>query len=82
MKSQRNIFVAFLLNFAFSVFEMIGGAITGSVAIVSDAVHDLADAASIGLSWYLERKSKRQEAQARAPPLRPALVLPEPFASI
>lgn len=58
MKSQRNIFFAFLLNFAFSIFEMVGGAITGSVAIVSDAVHDMGDAASIGLAWYLEKKSK------------------------
>ena len=59
MKTERNILIAFLLNLSFSVFEFIGGFFTGSVAIVSDALHDLGDALSIGLSLFLERKSKR-----------------------
>ncbi len=60
MKTQRNILIAFILNSAFSVFEFVGGVITGSVAILSDAVHDVGDAASIGLSYFLERKSKKR----------------------
>lgn len=60
MKTEKNILVAFLLNLIFSIFEFAGGALTGSVAIVSDAVHDIGDAASIGLSYFLERKSKKQ----------------------
>ena len=60
MKTEKNILVAFILNLAFSIFELVGGAITGSVAIVSDAVHDIGDAASIGISYFLERKSKKQ----------------------
>lgn len=60
MKTQRNILIAFILNLSFSIFEFIGGAITGSVAIVSDAVHDMGDAASIGLSYFLEKKSKKE----------------------
>lgn len=59
MKTERNILIAFLLNLSFSVFEFLGGIFTGSVAIVSDALHDLGDALSIGLSLFLERKSKR-----------------------
>ena len=58
MKTERNILIAFLLNLVFSVFEFAGGLITGSVAIVSDAVHDMGDAASIGISYFLEKKSK------------------------
>ena len=60
MKTERNILIAFILNLAFSLFEFVGGMLTGSVAIVSDAVHDLGDAASIGISYVLEQKSKRQ----------------------
>ena len=59
MNTQRNILIAFLLNLGFSVFEFFGGIFTGSVAILSDAVHDLGDALGIGVSWFLERKSKR-----------------------
>lgn len=59
MKSDRKILIAFLLNLSFSVIEFIGGAFTGSVAIVSDAVHDLGDSISIGLSYILEKISKK-----------------------
>ena len=60
MKTEKNILIAFILNLAFSVFEFVGGIITGSVAIMSDAVHDVGDAASIGISYFLEKKSKKQ----------------------
>ena len=60
MKTERNILIAFILNLAFSIFEFIGGAITGSVAIISDAIHDIGDAMSIGASYFLEKKSKKQ----------------------
>ncbi len=60
MKSDRKILFAFLLNLFFSVFELIGGTVTGSVAIISDSLHDLGDAAGISVSWYLEKKSKKR----------------------
>ena len=59
MKTEKNILIAFTLNLLFSVFELIGGIFTGSVAILSDALHDLGDASSIGISFFLERKSKK-----------------------
>ena len=59
-KSERNILIAFILNLTFSVFEFIGGFFTGSIAIISDSIHDLGDAASIGISYFLEKKSKKQ----------------------
>ena len=59
MKSEKKILIAFILNLAFSVFEFVGGIITGSVAIASDAVHDIGDAVSIGASYFLEKKSKK-----------------------
>lgn len=60
MKTERNILIAFLLNLSFSIFEFFGGIFTGSVAIVSDAVHDAGDAVSIGISYFLEKNSKKQ----------------------
>ena len=59
MKTERNILIAFILNLAFSIFEFVGGIITGSVAIMSDAVHDIGDAASIGVSYFLEKKGEK-----------------------
>ena len=57
--SAARILVAFLLNLCFSVLELIGGILTGSVAILSDALHDLGDAVGIGCSFFLERKSRK-----------------------
>ncbi len=59
MKTEKNILIAFILNLAFSVFEIVGGVLTGSVAIISDAVHDIGDALSIGIAFFLEKKSKK-----------------------
>ncbi len=58
-ESAQKILIAFLLNLGFSIFEFIGGILTNSVAITSDAVHDLGDAASIGIAYFLERYSKK-----------------------
>ena len=60
MKSEKNILIAFLLNILFSFIELIGGILTNSISIMSDAIHDFGDALSIGLSLILEKKSKRQ----------------------
>lgn len=60
MKMEKNILIAFLLNMSFSIFEFFGGLITNSVSIISDAVHDLGDAISIGVSLLLEKKSKKK----------------------
>ena len=60
MKTEKNILIAFLLNLSFSVFELFGGLFTGSIAILSDSVHDIGDAMSIGLSYVLEKKSKKK----------------------
>ena len=60
MKTEKNILIAFLLNLSFSIFELFGGIITGSIAILSDSVHDIGDAMSIGLSYILEKKSKKK----------------------
>ncbi len=60
MKTEKKILTAFILNLAFSIFEFFGGIFTGSVAIISDALHDLGDAASIGFAYFFERKSAKQ----------------------
>lgn len=58
--STKRILIAFILNLFFSLFEIVGGALTGSTAIISDAIHDLSDAATLGLSWFMERYSHKK----------------------
>ncbi len=59
MKTENTILIAFILNVTFSILEFVGGIFIGSVAILSDAVHDLGDAVSIGISCWLEKISRK-----------------------
>lgn len=56
----RAIAVAFWLNFIFTIIEFVGGLMVNSVAILSDAVHDLGDTLAIGMGWALGKTSQRK----------------------
>jgi cobalt-zinc-cadmium efflux system protein len=58
--SVSNIRLAFFLNLLFTLLEIAGGIWTNSLAILADALHDLGDSFSLGMSWYLERYSQRE----------------------
>ena len=60
MKTEKNILIAFLLNISFSIIELIGGIYTNSISIISDSIHDFGDAISIGISYFLEKISKKK----------------------
>lgn len=57
--STKNIALAFFMNLSFTIIELVGGLMTNSIAILSDALHDLGDSLSLALAWYLERISKQ-----------------------
>ncbi len=57
--SSERIGVAFFLNLGFTLVEFVGGWLTGSVAILADAVHDLGDTLSLGLGWIMDRQGQR-----------------------
>ena len=57
--STRHISLAFFLNLVFTIIEIIGGFLTNSVAIISDALHDFGDTISLAAAWYLQKVSNR-----------------------
>lgn len=48
---RRRIAIAALLTFSFMIAEVIGGVISGSLALLADAAHMLTDAGSLALAW-------------------------------
>lgn len=58
--ASKNISTAFFLNLFFVVVEIIGGLMTNSIAILSDAIHDFGDCLSLGTAWLLQKKSKKE----------------------
>ena len=59
-ESEKNLRLVFFLNLGFTILEVIGGWYVNSIAIISDAIHDLGDSLSLGTAWYLDRKSKKK----------------------
>ena len=56
--SSKNILIAFFLNATFSIIELIGGYLTNSVAIYSDALHDFGDSLALLFSYFAEKLSR------------------------
>lgn len=57
----KAILTAFFLNAGFAVIEFIGGIYTNSVAIKSDAIHDLGDSLTLLFSYFAEKFSHKDE---------------------
>ena len=57
--SAGNLGFAFIINLIFAVIELVGGLYVNSLAILSDALHDLGDSLSLGLAYFLEKKSQK-----------------------
>lgn len=55
--TSGNILFAFVMNLMFALIELIGGILTGSVAILSDSLHDFGDCISLGVAWRLQKIS-------------------------
>ena len=58
-----NLRTAFFINSFFAIIELVGGLLTNSVAILSDALHDFGDSLSLGTAWYLQGKSQKERDQ-------------------
>jgi len=58
-EATKNIQTAFFLNLFFTVVEIVGGFLTNSVAILSNAIHDLGDCLSLGLALYFQKLAKK-----------------------
>lgn len=59
-RPENRMLFAFLLNFLFAVIEVIGGLLTGSVTIMSDAIHDFCDSFALFLAFFCEKISLRK----------------------
>ena len=49
--ARKRVAFAAILTFVFMIAEVVGGVISGSLALLADAAHMLTDAGSLGLAW-------------------------------
>jgi len=55
----KNLGLAILLNTVITLAEAVGGIISGSMALLSDAAHNLSDVLSLIISYFANRLSKK-----------------------
>lgn len=59
-KNERVVLTGFVLTFGFMIAEVIGGVISGSLALIADAGHMFTDAAALALAWAGFRFGRRK----------------------
>ena len=64
--NERRVFWAMLLTGGFMVVEAIGGVMSNSLALISDAGHMLADFAALALAWFAFRLARRKPDLSRS----------------
>tara|TARA_B100000768_G_C11279257_1_gene377609 strand:- start:1993 stop:2880 length:888 start_codon:yes stop_codon:yes gene_type:complete len=57
--SDRSLIVAVSINIVLTVFQIVGGIISGSLALIADALHNLSDAASLGIAIFARKISRK-----------------------
>lgn len=63
--NKKALFLSFLLIASFMIVEVIGGFMTNSLALLSDAGHMLSDAAALGLSLFAMKLGERKATQSK-----------------
>lgn len=57
--SDRQLVFAVVINVLLTLAQIIGGIVSGSLALIADALHNFSDAASLGLAWFARRIGRR-----------------------
>ncbi|WP_111683229.1 cation diffusion facilitator family transporter [Winogradskyella tangerina] len=61
----RNLLISIILNIAITVAQVIGGLISGSLALLSDALHNFSDVISLIISYVANRLVKQKASLKR-----------------
>ena len=60
---DRNLLISILLNSIITIAQIIGGFLSGSLALLSDALHNLTDVFSLIISYIASILSKKKSHQ-------------------
>ena len=56
----KNLFIAIVLNIIITIAQIIGGIISGSLALLSDALHNFSDVLSLVISYSANRMAQKE----------------------
>ncbi len=61
--STSRLFITMMLNFVITIAELIGGIVSGSLSLISDALHNFSDGIAIIISYIAIRLNKKPKNQ-------------------
>ncbi|MDX1585943.1 MAG: cation diffusion facilitator family transporter [Balneolaceae bacterium] len=59
-QTEGRLWISIFLNLIITLAEFIGGIVSGSLALLSDALHNLNDTTSLGISLFARKVSKKE----------------------
>lgn len=63
--NSRNLLISIILNIAITLAQVVGGFLSGSLALLSDALHNFSDVISLIISWVANRLVKKKASLQR-----------------
>ena len=64
-ENSRGLIFAVFINLSLTLFQFIGGILSGSLSLLADAVHNLSDAASLGIALFARKISLKPADEAK-----------------
>jgi cobalt-zinc-cadmium efflux system protein len=58
-KSGKNLFIATILNLIITIAQIVGGILSNSLSLLSDALHNLSDSIALGIALWAQKVSRR-----------------------
>ena len=62
---KKQLIIGLLLNGIFTIIELIGGLLSNSLALISDALHDFTDTIALSLSLYANKKAQKKPTKTK-----------------
>ena len=65
-ESDRGLLLAVGINVLLTLAQVIGGIVSGSLSLIADALHNLSDAASLGIALFARKISRRPADESKS----------------
>lgn len=63
--SGKNLFITIILNIIITIAQIIGGIFSGSLALISDALHNFSDVVALVLAYWTNKIAKRESSEQK-----------------
>ncbi len=61
----KNLFITIILNIVITLSQVIGGLYSGSLALLSDALHNFSDVMALIIAWWANKISSRKSSETK-----------------